>query len=33
MPLLLNNKKFKGKFLFGESDVILEQELIEVEEI
>jgi 8-oxo-dGTP diphosphatase/2-hydroxy-dATP diphosphatase len=33
MPLFLSGKKFKGKFLFGESDIILEQELIEVEEI
>lgn len=33
MPLFLNGKKFKGKFLFGGSDVILEQELLEVEEI
>ena len=33
MPLLLGDKKFKGKFLFGESDVILKQELLEVEEI
>ncbi|MBI2642597.1 MAG: 8-oxo-dGTP diphosphatase [Candidatus Wildermuthbacteria bacterium] len=33
MPLFLAGKKFKGKFLFGESDSILEQELVEVEEI
>jgi len=33
MPLFLNGKKFKGKFLFGESDIILEQELSEVKEI
>jgi 8-oxo-dGTP diphosphatase/2-hydroxy-dATP diphosphatase len=33
MPLLLSGKKFKGKFLFGESDIILEQELLEVKEI
>ncbi len=33
LPLLLKGKKFKGKFLFGKSDVILERELIEVEEI
>ena len=33
MPLFLNGKKFKGKFLFGESDIILEKELIEVKEI
>ncbi len=33
MPLFLNGKKFKGKFLFGESGIILEQKLTEVEEI
>ena len=33
LPLFLSGKKFKGKFLFGESDVILEQELVEVKEI
>lgn len=33
IPLFLNGKKFRGKFLFGESDIVLEQELIEVEEI
>jgi 8-oxo-dGTP diphosphatase/2-hydroxy-dATP diphosphatase len=33
MPLFLKGKKFKGKFLFGEGDTILEQELVEVEEI
>ena len=33
IPLFLSGKKFKGKFLFGESDVILEQELTEIEEI
>jgi 8-oxo-dGTP diphosphatase/2-hydroxy-dATP diphosphatase len=33
MPLFLSGKKFKGKFLFGESDVILEKELEEVENI
>lgn len=33
MPLFLSGKKFKGKFLFGESDIILEQELIEVKDI
>jgi len=33
MPLFLSGKKFKGKFLFGESDVILEQELAEVEDL
>lgn len=33
MPLFLDGKKFKGKFIFGESDIILEQELSEVKEI
>lgn len=33
MPLFLSGKKFKGKFLFGESDIILEKELMEVKEI
>ena len=33
MPLFLKRKKFKGKFLFGEKDVILKKELEEVEEI
>lgn len=33
IPLLLSGKKFKGKFLFGENDIILEQELLEVKEI
>lgn len=33
MPLFLSGKKFKGKFLFGKSDVILEKELIEVKEL
>ena len=33
MPLFLNGKKFKGKFLFGESDIVLEHELSEVDEI
>lgn len=33
MPLFLNNKKFKGKFIFGENDAILGQELMEVKEI
>ncbi|MDP2874442.1 MAG: 8-oxo-dGTP diphosphatase [bacterium] len=33
MPLFLGGKKFKGKFLFGESDIILEQELTEVAEM
>ncbi|OGI95845.1 hypothetical protein A2917_01170 [Candidatus Nomurabacteria bacterium RIFCSPLOWO2_01_FULL_42_17] len=31
MPLFLKDKKFKGRFLFGESDIILEKELEEVE--
>lgn len=31
MPLFLENKKFKGKFLFDDSDNILEKELNEVE--
>ncbi len=30
-PLFLENKKFKGRFLFGENDVILEKELEEVD--
>lgn len=33
MPLFLNGKKFKGKFLFGREDSILEKELQEVEEL
>lgn len=33
MPLFLSGKKFKGKFLFGEADVILEKELLEVSRI
>lgn len=33
MPLFLGGKKFKGKFLFGESDVILEKELFEAKEV
>lgn len=33
MPLFLSGKKFKGKFLFGEADIILEQELVEIEKI
>jgi len=33
IPLFLSGKKFKGKFLFGKSDVILEKELMEVKEI
>ncbi|OHA04442.1 MAG: hypothetical protein A2934_00385 [Candidatus Sungbacteria bacterium RIFCSPLOWO2_01_FULL_47_10] len=30
MPLFLSGKKFKGRFLFGKSDIILKQELVEV---
>lgn len=33
LPLFLRNKKFKGRFLFGENDIILEQELTEVGEL
>jgi len=33
MPLFLSDKKFTGRFLFGENDAILEKELIEVKEI
>jgi len=33
MPLFLKGKKFKGKFLFGEKDAILEKELIVVKEL
>ncbi|PIU75127.1 MAG: DNA mismatch repair protein MutT [Candidatus Portnoybacteria bacterium CG06_land_8_20_14_3_00_39_12] len=33
IPLFLSGKKFKGKFLFGKSDVISDKELVEVEEI
>jgi len=33
MPLFLEGKKFKGKFLFGENDTVLEKELNEVQEI
>jgi 8-oxo-dGTP diphosphatase/2-hydroxy-dATP diphosphatase len=33
IPLFLSGKKFKGKFLFGKSDIILEQSLSEVKEI
>lgn len=33
MPLFLEGKKFRGRFLFGEADSILEQELVEVAEI
>ncbi len=33
LPLLLEGKKFKGRFLFDESDVILKKELSEVSEL
>jgi len=33
MPLFLNGKKIKGRFLFDESDTILKHELVEVKEI
>ncbi|HTE48941.1 MAG TPA: 8-oxo-dGTP diphosphatase [Candidatus Paceibacterota bacterium] len=33
MPLFLKHKKFKGKFVFGEGDVILEKELEVVENL
>jgi len=33
LPLFLAGKKFKGKFLFGESDIVLEKELTEVKEV
>lgn len=33
LPLFLDGKKFKGKFLFGESDAILKHELIVIKEI
>ena len=33
MPLFLAGKKFKGKFLFGKDDIVLEKELFEVKEI
>ena len=32
-PLFLTDKKFKGKFVFGENDVVLEKELNEVDSI
>jgi len=32
-PLLLSGKKFRGKFLFGKNDTILNQELVEVKKI
>ena len=33
IPLFLSGKKFKGTFSFGESDTILKQRLVEVEEL
>lgn len=33
VPLFLADKKFKGKFLFGEADSILEHHLIEVDNL
>lgn len=33
LPFFIAGKKFKGKFVFGENDVVLEKELIEVDEI
>lgn len=33
VPLFLSGKKFKGRFLFGESDIVLEKEITEVENI
>ncbi len=33
MPLFLKGSKFKGKFLFGEGDSVLEKELQEVQEL
>ncbi len=33
IPLFLRGRKFKGSFLFGEADSILEQELYEVREL
>jgi len=33
LPLFLDGKKFKGKFVFDDADKILRQELIEVDEI
>lgn len=32
-PLLLSGKKFRGRFVFGASDVILEQELVEIKSL
>lgn len=33
MPMFLDNKKFRGKFIFDDNDNILEKELSEVENI
>ena len=33
LPFFLQGKRFKGRFLFGEADVILEKELSEVGEL
>jgi 8-oxo-dGTP diphosphatase/2-hydroxy-dATP diphosphatase len=33
LPLFLEGKKFTGRFFFGEADIILAQELVEVKEI
>jgi hypothetical protein len=33
MPMFLEGKKFTGKFLFGENDVILEKELKEINKL
>lgn len=33
MPLFLNGKRFRGRFLFGESDCIIEKELLVVKEL
>lgn len=33
MPLFLKGKKFKGKFLFGEKDTILEKEIVLITEV
>jgi len=33
IPIFLSGKKFKGRFLFGKADAILERDLTEVEEL
>ncbi len=33
LPLFLKDKKFKGRFLFGENDAIMEHELSEIENL